>query len=401
MQGEIRLRRAPAGSKHGSTPYITVDISNTADFDATVKWSEMSQTLELTTFQYSTKSRQRQCLSAIITAVIPDDTEITNLVVASPSLNLALSDLKVNVTGRAQFSTLSGSAWLAPGLPIEPEASPSAHHPAISSKPRGKINSTEIVNNFHSRRTIIETRSGSITGNYPLYDELVLSSESGSIDVGITPKAALKSDPKPADLEVQTASGSIRVNLPLNKFGDIIPLRNYITRVHTTAGSIDGHYYLGSESSFKTTSGSIDITALPVLPEDMELIRIPPNSFETHTLSGSTKVSALTPFSFFDNSTAVDLELAAAIKLRSLRSSHSSNSGEIKVLHTDAWEGSVHAKSVSGELEVRGDGFRTIKERNGVAFKEVLKRRGVDGRGEGSEVEASTVSGGIKFNIVA
>ena len=401
VHGEIRLRRAPIFSPHGKKPYLTVEISNTIGFDATVKWSEDSQKLDLYTYQINPKARRDQCLAAIITAVIPDHTQLTNFVVESPSLDLALSDLKFNITGRADYSTDSGSTWMVPGLAIEPEVALSLQRPATSSRPNGKINMTDVVTNFQSRRINIETHSGSIQGIYPLHDELVLSTGSGNIDVGITPKAVSSLDPRPADLEVQTASGSIAVHLTTQNGDDTIPPRNYITRVHSTSGSIQGHFYLGSQSSFKTTTGSIDITALPVLPEEVGFYNVPPNSFETHTLSGSTKISALTPLSFAQNTTEDDLAFEVATKLRSLRSSHSSGSGELHIMHTDAWEGSVHAKSVSGKLQVRGDGFRTIKERYGAGYKELLKRRGVDGKGEGSEVEASTVSGAINFAIVA
>lgn len=48
---------------------------------------------------------------------------------------------------------------------------------------------------------------------------------------------------------------------------------------------------------------------------------------------------------------------------------------------------------------MKGEGFRTVKERTGWAFKEVEKRRGVDSKGEGSTVDISNLSGTVEFIV--
>jgi hypothetical protein len=436
-EGEIRLRKAPKDSEHGKKPYITVDIGTSTNMSILIDWSEDSQTLELSTPRYTEKYlAESQCLYVEITAWFPEDAEFTNLRFDSTTLNMALSDIKVNVTGRSKFTTLSGEVWLPSGgddSTVSGEAVDQLNHPAMSSKPRSDNPSVSTNLQFSSRRIVVETISGSITGNYPLLDDLLLSSQSGEITVEVSPQAASKSAPAPADLEVQTASGTIRVDLPFKGANYLPPSRDYITRVHSTSGSIYGSYYLGSESSFKTTSGTIDITTLPVLPagSDGNTMKVPPNVFETHTVSGTTKISVLEPIFFsalslthqtppvdpylpsngddpytntpstVSSSPALSSEpIPKKPKLRSLRSAHSSNTGQIIAQYPDAWQGSIHAKTVSGDIVVKGEGFRTVKARKGWAFREVLKRRGVESAGEGCFVEMSNISGEVEFDIV-
>jgi len=55
----------------------------------------------------------------------------------------------------------------------------------------------------------------------------------------------------------------------------------------------------------------------------------------------------------------------------------------------------LHAKSVSGSINMRGDGIRIIKEKNGYASKEVLARKGVESSEEGSFVDMTSVAGSL------
>jgi hypothetical protein len=373
-------------------------------------------------------SYKPQCLYVIITAFFPEETELTNLVFDTPTLNIALSDTRLNVTGHSQFNTVSGDVWLTLGDTVEIQSIPKTGHRARRSSPaffNGTI-TAETHMSLSSRKTVIETLTGDIKGTYPLLDELVISSQSGDISIAVAPQPASKNAPAPADLEVQTASGAIRVDFPLEPKNSI-PHRDYVTRVHSTTGDISGTYYLGSDSHFKTTSGSIKFDALPVVQEERQVSKLPPNIFETHTVSGSSKFRILDPLTLpltpstssqdpFDPydilfppisvSETSEVNLAAfpansqTQKLRTLRSSHSSNTGDIVATYSDAWQGGVHVRTVSGDIEVRGDGFRTVKERNGWGYKEVLKRRGVDGT-EGSKIEVGTVAGSVSVDIDA
>jgi hypothetical protein len=435
--GEIRLRRLPKESKHGNRPYFTVNVSLSAEMEVKQAWDHNSQTLKVSTPKYAPRGfRDHPCVSLEITAWLPENAEFSNLLVESVTLTLrVLDDIKIKVAGRSKFSTVTGDVFF-PTMD---------GHLSTSEKDVKQLNFPKTsekllpIDPFLSRRVTVETISGSIDGIYPLMDVLAISSQSGSIDVGVSPKPVLKSAPAPADLEVQTGSGSIRVKLPIR---DTInptyapPPRDYITRVHSTAGSIDGTYYLGSESSFKSTVGSIQITALPILQSvsSGDGTKVPPNTFETHTISGGTRVEVLDPIfisalpstshkqtesdpyipigdddpyklippttsvPIFTNSnpeTPEDTKKA----LRSLRSSHTASSATITVSYPTVWEGSIHAKTVSGSIALKGEGLRKVKERNGWGFKEVLARKGVDGEKEGCYVDMGAVSGGLTFEV--
>ncbi|KAG7008711.1 C6 transcription factor [Physcia stellaris] len=66
-----------------------------------------------------------------------------------------------------------------------------------------------------SREIIIHLSSGSITGTYPLYDLLSMRTTSGSISISLTLHNASTSSPsKPATLQIDSSSGSIRAHTP-------------------------------------------------------------------------------------------------------------------------------------------------------------------------------------------
>lgn len=89
------------------------------------------------------------------------------------------------------------------------------------------------MGSWSSRETRIESRSGSIRGNFALRDILSVTSASGSIDIGVEPQAADADRPVPADFTAYSASGGVDVAFPAN--GDI-PEREYKTLVTTSSG---------------------------------------------------------------------------------------------------------------------------------------------------------------------
>lgn len=86
-------------------------------------------------------------------------------------------------------------------------------------------------------------------------------------------------------------------------------------------------------------------------------------------------------------------------QLRNVQSKHTSNSASVQVSYPSVWQGTIHAKTVSGDIEVRGKGLRTIRERKGWASKEVIARKGVEGEGEGSYAEMSDIAGSLQFKV--
>lgn len=440
--GEIRLRRLAKDSPHGSKPHFTVDVHvSHPDLIVSRTWDENSRLLKISTPRYARlDARGPHCVSLEITAWIPEDAEFTNLLIESITLGLrVVDDIRLEVKQQSKFATITGNVW----FPSLEETHASMARDIAQSTVLEKAETTDDLRKdllammieqgmntpFNSRRIIIETLSGSITGAYALLDYTALSSESGNIAVDVSPQVVDLDAPEPADLEVQTASGSIEVKLPLSH----PPPRDYITNVHSTSGSIGGSFYIGSLASFKTTAGSLNFVALPIVQRNISKdSEAPVNYFETHTVAGSTDVEVLNPifisalpsspttppstspsqpsgpgtvpdgdFLTFPFSTAADyaLDPKSETKLRTLQSKHSSNSASVSVKYPSAWEGSIHAKTVSGDIKVKGSGLRMVRERKGWAYKEVLARKGVEGKGEGSAADMNCIAGSLDFLV--
>ncbi|KAL2072416.1 hypothetical protein VTL71DRAFT_11759 [Oculimacula yallundae] len=421
--GEIRLRRLPKNSKHGNRAYFTVDVQ-VSDQSLYIEktWDQEARILKIITPSSAPlNARETHCISLEITAWIPEDAEFNSLLIEAISLTLrVVDDIKVNVKNTSKFTTISGGVR----FPVITASDVSSIGAGSTSVQAGWRSSEEFP--FSSRKIFVETISGSIKGNYPLMDVLALSSQSGSITTDVFPQPVLASAPSAADLEVQTSSGAIYVNCPVGGISDPTyapPPRNYITTVHSTSSSIRGSYYLGSSSSFKTTSGSINITGLPVISTAATS-----NSFETHTISGTTTVEVLDPIfiSLLSNSLEdqkptgddepyliippsniytqalfeVDPRAASEdFKLHTLTSTHSSNSASIRLQYPEVWEGFVHGKSVSGRITVVADGMRVIKDNKGHGFNELIARKGVEEKGQGSQVEMKGISGSMTFIV--
>jgi len=335
-------------------------------------------------------------------------------------------DVKINLSGHAQFFSVTGDVSF-----------PELFKPTAETlvPPRFVIPNYS----FNSRRIDIETVSGTITGLYPLYDHLGLKSQSGAITVGVFPQTIDPAAPSPAYLEVITTSSNIEVHLPLinlDKPKFTPPPRDYVTEVKTTSGSISGQYYLGSATSMKSTAGGISMTVMPVILSSGKdsYQNTPTTVFETRTESGTTEIKILDPvilsllsskpsqpdrpkspyrpigdgdpylllppmagelFQEGKGKTSIAEEEA----LRTLQSTHRSTSGGISVQYPPAWEGTILAKSVTGNIAVSGNGVKTIREKNNWGSKEVFAKKGVDKEYEGSTAEIRNIAGGLQFII--
>ncbi|TVY58283.1 hypothetical protein LSUE1_G009517, partial [Lachnellula suecica] len=448
--GEIHLRRAPKNGEHGNQAYFTVEVHvSDPDLNVLRTWDEDSRSLRISTpTSAKLSSRGPHCVSVEITAWFPEDAEFTDLQIEAISLTFRVfDDIKINVSRRSKLTTLNGNIYFPTISGNNATNKKDSDAPEVVD--RANLHSQGVLSNeqwfkagpshpFSSRRIIVETVSGSINGAYPLLDFLGLSTESGSISAGVLPQEAAKDAPKPADLEVQTSSGSIRVDFPTQDTELLKvtpPARNYIANVHSSSGSIDGTFYLGSLASFKSTSGSIRINALPIVQASTSETAddSPVSRFITDTVSGNHDIKVLDPIfisrlsSAHSNQanrrprpdpynpmredqphitlpanivevedrslTSLDSSETSKQKLRNLQSKHTSSSASVEVSYPSVWEGTVSAKTVSGDIEVKGKGLRTVRERKGWAYKEVLARKGVDGEGEGSFVEMSDVAG--------
>lgn len=432
--GEIHVRRLPKDSKYGAHFTIDVRVSD-PDLDIRKTWDDGTHTLKISTPR---KARIgsisiNNCISLGITVWLPEDALLANLDISAVTLNLrVMDDLKIDMAGFSKLSSISGDISFPTFSNSDKPASKENELPPAFVKPN---------HSFSSRRIDIESVSGSISGVFPLYDHLGLHSTSGNIKVGVVPKPVDTSAPKSAELEIGTSSGDISANLPLTSLKNtryIPPPRDYVTRAQTNSGDFSGSLYQGSIISFKSTSGNFKSSILPIFDAEAEKSGL----LETLSTSGDTQILVLEPVYVqlssskqpdqrnemptqpkkpespyrpigdddpyllfppkFDGA-LLDKSVARSNddekKLRTLRSSHKSTSGKISVGYPKAWEGTISGKTTSGGISVTGEGVNIIRVNNGIIYKEIVAKKGVDREGEGSNIEMITTSGGIKFTI--
>lgn len=210
-------------------------------------------------------------------------------------------------------------------------------------------------------------------GDYQLLDLLDLKTTSGTIDVTVTPGLADKEQPAEAAVFLaETMSGSIRANLASLAR---IPNREYITRVSTTSGSVSGTYLMGPTTTFKTTSGSINILLLPAA-------------------YGSDPLSLVTS-GHSDDQVIVVLPSQDRAALQTLSIDARSISGTVTVRCPGDFEGTIQAGSTSGDISVRGSGVEIIRDdhTHGSKYVEAIK-----GHGTGWIV-VNTVSGSVRVFV--
>ncbi|KAI0457254.1 hypothetical protein F5B21DRAFT_464830 [Xylaria acuta] len=271
------------------------------------------------------------------------------------------------------------------------------------------------------RRIVIRSSSNSISGSYPLYDLLSISTESGSISVAVTPHSASSEDPsQPASLDLKSNSGSVHVNFPETfvehhirsdsvtseppppysstikvadhddsaqydtqadrdsnpeqNYGDGsgnaaiqsgIPAREYITSVSTRSASISGTFPLGSYTSLNSQSGSLS---------GIELVVVPTNT------SGSRRLKTISADGM-QSVRVVDNDFWTVGKnawWEGMVSKHESHSGSINMEYPDSWEGTIEVETESGSISVTGRGVEIIREGQG----RVIARKGKEGGGK-------------------
>ena len=212
-----------------------------------------------------------------------------------------------------------------------------------------------------SRETVIDLTSGSVTGAYSLYDLLSIHTTSGHIDITLNLQNASTSAPKPALLDLSTASGSIRVKTPALHTTKI-PDREYKTSISSYSGSIDAEIVHGTRTSLKTSSGRIVAELVPFGPNTSR------SDVETRTYSGGTDI------------TVRPSSANASQPLRKLYADYQHGSGGLRVRYPSTWEGSVQGKTAAGGVDIKWDGLRIVKDKKGYVGREI---EAVKGEGEG------------------
>ncbi|KAI1171163.1 hypothetical protein F4777DRAFT_566326 [Nemania sp. FL0916] len=285
------------------------------------------------------------------------------------------------------------------------------------------------------RHIVLRSSSKSISGSYPLYDLLSISTQSGSISVSVTPHSASSESPtQPASLELKSHSGSVHAtflepfaehhvgshgtawkslplhlstsgtgdNLDSTKYdardgwdsnlkpsdndgsGNIaqqygMPAREYITSVSTWSASISGSFPLGSRTSLDSHSGSIGGVELVVVPINTS----GPRKLRTVSVDGMQSIRI------------VDYDYRAASKTawwKGMVSEHRSQSGSINVEYPDSWEGTIEVEAQSGSISVVGRGVVILREEQGRVFAQ-------KGSGIGGKVVARARSGSVSLRF--
>ncbi|CAG7565142.1 unnamed protein product [Fusarium equiseti] len=271
-----------------------------------------------------------------------------------------------------------------------------------------------------SREIRVHTTSGQVTGWYPLYDLLDVGTVSGDITTNVGPKPANPQYVRPATFRVRSASGTIKVDEPIDRAQKAsrpdreFPPRDYTVDIITASGDITADVAASSSASFKSQSGDLNLRVWPVLDSSLLIAAAGKPYLETDTKSGTTQVNvleplwtslatiggAIPPFEPYDPKTGHEPYIVlredsdvAEVKVSKpafsvLQSKHKSVSGSIKLSYPASWEGVLFAQSVSGSQDFQGKGLQITHE--GGTFMKII--RGRKGKGY-SSLEVNSVSG--------
>lgn len=243
----------------------------------------------------------------------------------------------------------------------------------ISKPIRMPNSSSKLLSTTRTREIIIHSSSGSVTGAYPLYDLLSITTLSGSIAISYFPKNSSDSDPKPASLVLGTSSGSIRVTSPVIPSSELIPNRDYKNDLSTTSGSITATLLHSSHTSLRATSAHILASIHPYGNLSS------PSHLSTDSKSGSTTVTVHNSLSH------------PSSPIRALSASHHYISGSLELSYPSQWQGQIFGNTISGSLNIYWDGVTVIKDHKKWSGGREIEAE----RGEGGEarLEFGGVSG--------
>ncbi|RYP67991.1 hypothetical protein DL771_006914 [Monosporascus sp. 5C6A] len=418
VAGHVEVRQAG----EGGDPRILLEIaSNDGDLPINVVSNGESQSMHVEVPQnFDSKTTRRPCVEMRATIFVPWGGEINDFTMGVTHLDIVLLDnLSLHVAGASRLSSVVGDIASASA-----RAPPYKNNAALAKNDFAFIPAKESYQ-LDSRLIEVSTTSGNIDGSWPLFDGLGLHTKSGDIQVSITPKQALESDPKPAVLLLSTISGTIQAAEPIHDEGRI-PLRDYRVETKSTSGDLRGALAFGAGAQLKSISGDIAVDLLPVISSAKMTSEQPPQ-LETITMSGTTAVRICEPLWFGDDAKPAPGEpgredvpfvpisnggpyafmpptsLAGPGSVRSavataarafgcFQSSHKSTSGHVGLRYPQSWEGDLFADSMSGTLRVGGKDVRIVRSFKG--WPRSLQAR--KGRSENaSTAQVHSTSGGL------
>lgn len=225
---------------------------------------------------------------------------------------------------------------------------------------------------INPRETNIHLTSGSVSGSYPLYDVLDISTVSGSIDVDVEPKDADEDNVQPAILRLSSKSGSIRALT--STFS--VPARDYQTTLRSLNGGIDATLLHGSYTSLRSVNGRINADLYPYGHNDSR------TDISTHCKSGSTDITVHSSLSH------------PADPISKLHSEHHGLSGSVSLWYPAQWQGTIKGSTSSGSIDLEWDGIKVIRDEKKGWVKRTVEA--VRGKGE-SQMRFSSLSGSLSL----
>ncbi|KAI1278659.1 hypothetical protein F5Y07DRAFT_65735 [Xylaria sp. FL0933] len=338
----------------------------------------------------SSVSGQRPCVEVKGTIWVPENAEIGILSIEATHLDIMLfDDLSLRVADYTDiYSVIGGVTAGASETTLQNSPDASASNPDYTFIPAKDSWA------FDSRVIEIHTTSGSINGNWPLFDLLGLHTTSGSITASITPKEELKHHPKPAVLSLSTISGSITATEPVHELY-LITQRDYLVDVKSTSGSIHSALAFSSGITVHSTSGALGLDLLPVI-NIRKITATHPAQLETIATSGSIEVDVLEPM-FYDNNGRAKAAVTASRVLDCLDATHKSTSGRIGLRYPQSWEGTLVAETTSGRLDARGKDLKIIRSSSGWPGSKMEARKG--SAGKKSNIYAHAILGSLEAII--
>jgi hypothetical protein len=189
------------------------------------------------------------------------------------------------------------------------------------------------------RKRLIDTGSQALNADFDLLDLLSIRSHSGSVNVGIHPQPADEANPVPAEVLINSHSGSIRVNFA--SFN--APERDYHVAIDSHSGTIKGAILHGLKTSITTHSAMIDVQLTPYGATDYS------STLNTTTQSGRQEITLLSPAK------------QPGTTIKEMSSVHSSASGKLVLRYPREWEGTVEGHTQSGKLQLHGGDLDIIR----------------------------------------
>lgn len=269
VRGDVVLRRSGRDTPESSI--ILEYITNDDTLKLEVDWDDDLQQYRVTVPRKLPwdGSVSWPCVAIRVNIWVPDDGVINELSVSTVQLNIALLDnLSIQVKKALMVAAVSGT---------------------VSAATDGTAQGDDLINDaapdsFRLESPWIEARSisGTISGNWPLFDYLGISTISGDIKVHIDPKEGNEQRSNPAVLNIKTNSGTVEFRQPISKATassvdavsiassqpitkQLIPPRDYRPNIQSTSGTIRGSLAFSSVARIHTISGTTEVELLPVL----------------------------------------------------------------------------------------------------------------------------------------